>query len=202
MTLERPAAVKRLLFALTLAALLACAALAQTAQPDSKKAPAQAEAPKREELKVIPDEVFNQELKDLEGRSFFLSNYRGQVFVINVWASWCGPCRYEIPELKKAYKKFSGRGVEFIGLTVDNPQTDAEQVRTYLKVMKINYKLGWINGPTLDKLVAGRLAIPQTFVVAADGRIVWHVVGFVGRDKEQQLLGDNIEKALNPAPAQ
>ncbi|MDQ3746498.1 MAG: TlpA family protein disulfide reductase [Acidobacteriota bacterium] len=153
-------------------------------------------------MKAIPDEVFNQELKDLDGRSFFLSNYRGQVFVINIWATWCGPCRYEIPELKKVYKKYSGRGVEFIGLTVDNPQTDAEQVWAYLKVMKINYKLGWIDGPTLDKLLAGRLAIPQTFVVAADGRIVWHVVGFVGRDKEQQLLGDSLEKALNPTPAQ
>src|SRR5687768_6216688 len=60
-----------------------------------------APAVKAEPLQVVPDEIFNRELKDLDGRSFFLSNYRGRVFVINFWATWCGPCRLEIPELNK-----------------------------------------------------------------------------------------------------
>lgn len=194
---------KRLLFALTLAALLPCAALPRARQQsDSQKPPAQAAAPKREPLKAIPDEVFNQELKDLDGRSFFLSNYRGQVFVINVWASWCGPCRLEIPELEKVYEKYSARGVKFVGLTVENPETDAKQVRAYLAQVKVTYKLGWFRPPTTTNLLGDNPSIPQTFVVAADGRIVAHLKGFMGRDKEQHWLGDNIEKALNPAPAQ
>ena len=194
---------KRLLFALTLAALLPCAALTRARQQsDSKKPPAQAAAPKREPPKAIPDEVFNRELRDLDGRSFFLSNYRGQVFVINVWATWCGPCRMQIPEMNKLYEQYSRRGVEFVGLSTENPKTDAKAVRELASELKVKYKLGWIDGETAKALLADRPSIPQTFVVAADGRIVMRLVGFMGQGKGEQVLGESIEKALNPAPAQ
>jgi thiol-disulfide isomerase/thioredoxin len=194
--------VKRLLFALTLAALLQCATHAQAQQPDAKKTPAPAQTTKREELKAVPDEVFNHELKDLDGRNFFLSNYRGQVFVINVWATWCGPCRTQIPEMNKLYEQYSRRGVEFVGLSTENPKTDAKAVRKLATELKVKYKLGWIDGETAKALLADRPSIPQTFVVAADGRIVMRLVGFMGQGRGERVLGDSIEKALNPAPAQ
>lgn len=194
---------KRFLFAATLAALLPCAALTQTRQlPDAKSPPAQRQTTKHEELKSIPDEVFNRELKDLDGQSFFLSNYRGRAFVINVWASWCGPCRMQIPEMNKLYERYSRRGVEFVGLSTENPRTDAESVRALASELKVRYKLGWVDAETTTLLLADRPSIPHTFVVAADGRIVMHLIGFVRGDKAEQMLGDGIEKALNPAPAQ
>jgi thiol-disulfide isomerase/thioredoxin len=208
--LERLAAVKRLLFALTLAALLQCAAHAQAQQPDAKKTPAQPPTtkreelkaiPKREPLKAIPDEVSNHELRDLDGQSLYLSNYRGRPFVLNVWATWCGPCVRQIPDLNKLYEEYSKQGVEFVGLATEDPKADAEHVRASARELKIKYKLGWIDAETAKALLTDRPSIPHTFVVAADGRIVTHLIGF-NPNEGQRMLRDGIEKALNPAPAQ
>lgn len=150
-------------------------------------------------LEVIPEEVFNHELKDLEGRSFYLSNYRGQVFVINLWASWCGPCRMEIPELNRIYKEYRGRGVEFVGLTSEDPKASAEDVKEFVSKFKMKYKLGFLDSEAGRRLLNGRPAIPQTFVVAADGRVVTVFFGYSSR--EPAVLRENIEKALNPGTA-
>jgi peroxiredoxin len=192
--------VKRLLFALTLAALLQCAASAQAQQPSAPKTPAPPQTTKREELKAVPDEVFNHELKDLDGRSFFLSNYRGQVFVLVVWASWCAPCRTQVAELNKLYEDYSKRGVRFVGLTPESPTEDAKAVRDALDSLKVAYRIGWGDESTIKALLVGNNAIPQTFVVAPDGHVVKI---FVGNSKAaSQILRDSIEKTLNPAPTQ
>jgi len=150
-------------------------------------------------LEVIPEEIFDSELKDLDGGSFFLSNYRGQVFVINVWASWCSPCRAEIPELKRIYKDYRGRGVEFVGLTTEDPKESAEAVRKFVAELKMDYKLGFIGRESLEPLLNGRPSIPQTFIVAADGRVVRQFLGY--SNYIPPLVRKGIEEALNPAPA-
>ena len=156
---------------------------------------------KVEPAQFVPEDIFNRELKDLDGRSFFLSNYRGRVFVINFWATWCGPCRLEIPELNKAREEYAARGVEFVGLTTENPQLDAERVRDFAREFKVGHKLGWADAETAGALMTGT-AIPQTLVVAADGRVVIRFRGY--SDKiVPRMLRDGIEKALGlpPAPA-
>jgi thiol-disulfide isomerase/thioredoxin len=154
---------------------------------------------KVEPAQFVPEDVFNRELKDLDGRSFFLSNYRGRVFVVNFWATWCGPCRLEIPELNKVREEYAARGVEFVGLTTENPQLDAERVRDFAREFKVEHKLGWADAETALALMSGT-AIPQTLVIAADGRVVIRFRGY--SDKiVPRLLRDGIEKALNPPPA-
>ncbi|HEX6185795.1 MAG TPA: TlpA disulfide reductase family protein [Pyrinomonadaceae bacterium] len=153
---------------------------------------------KVEPAQFIPEDIFNRELKDLDGRSFSLADYRGRVFVINFWATWCGPCRLEIPELNKARAEYAARGVEFVGLTTENPQLDAERVRDFAREFKMEYKVGWADAETAGALKMGS-AIPQTLVVAADGRIVTRFRGY--NDKiVPRMLRDGIEKALNPSP--
>src|SRR5687768_17344541 len=149
-----------------------------------------------EPFRVVPDEVFNAELKDLDGASFFLSNYRGRVFVLNVWATWCGPCRLEIPELNKLHKEYTARGVEFVGLTTEDPVAEAARVRTFAREFGMKYKLGWGDGKTLQALLAGNYSIPQTFVVAADGRVVTRFRGY--SNVLPELMRRSIEKALDP----
>ncbi|HVF67855.1 MAG TPA: TlpA disulfide reductase family protein [Pyrinomonadaceae bacterium] len=195
---------KKLLVALALC-LLPAAARAQgpQQQPAPQNEPAKTtpwRAPQNasarpKPLEVIPEEVFDSELKDLDARSFFLSNYRGQVFVINLWATWCGPCRMMIPELNRIYKDYRGRGVEFVGLTAGDSEADAQAVRQAAAVLEVKYKLGWVDAETAKRLMYGRPSIPQTFVVAPDGHVVTHVLGYSNRIPA--VVRKSIEEALN-----
>lgn len=197
---------KKFLPALALC-LLPAAARAQEPrqQPATQNEPAKTtpwrapQSARPKPLEVIPAEVFDSELKDLDGGSFFLSNYRGQVFVINVWASWCSPCRAEIPELKRIHKDYRGRGVEFVGLTTEDPKEGAEAVRKFVAELKMDYKLGFIDSEAAQRLLNGRPSIPQTFIVAADGRVVKQFLGY--SNYIPPLVRKGIEEALNPAPA-
>lgn len=192
---------RQFLFTLVAALLLLCPAHAQTPQSDSTKVNAQPPAPNSEPLKAMPDEVFNRELKGLDGQSFFLSNYRGQAFVLNIWASWCGPCRMQIPELNKLYEDYSKRGVAFVGLTTEDPTDDARAVRAFVRKSQMRYKNGWIDEETAKTLLTGKSpSIPQTYLVAADGRVVVHFVGF--SKTALQTLGNGLEKTLSPDPSQ
>ena len=190
---------------LTLAACaLTATALAQQPQQPRAPAPPPAQAPAapavaaKPEPQVIADETFDHELKDIEGQSFRLSGFRGRVFVVNLWATWCGPCRMEIPELNRLHEEFSERGVEFVGLTTEDPETDAEAVRAFAKQFAVRYKLGWADHETAAALMAGRSVIPQTLVVATDGHIAARFRGYSPR--LPPVIRAAIEKALEPAP--
>ena len=192
-------------FVLSLAACALAATAARAQPPPQQPGPPPAEGPvvaapvaRREPLKVIPDELFDRELKDIDGRSFQLSGFRGRVFVVNLWATWCGPCRSEIPELNKLREEFRGRGVEFVGLTTEDPETDAEKVRAFAAEFGMRYRLGFADRETAVALMSGRHAIPQTLVVGPDGRVVVHFRGYSPR--LPPLIRGAIEKALDPAP--
>ena len=85
--------------------------------PEPMNANASAPAPAPAELTDLPPAVSVVPLKDVKGESFKLADFFGKVAVINLWATWCGPCRREIPELVKLNKEFHSRGVEMIGLS-------------------------------------------------------------------------------------
>lgn len=184
----------------------AAGALAQTppAEPTApqvvaaEKGPAAKAKPvRRERGKLIPDEIFAAELIDLYDVTFTLGEYRGRVFVLNFWASWCGPCRAEIPELNKLREEFGPRGVEFVGLTTENPGAASEKVREFVNRFGMTYKVGWADPDVFAALIT-RSAIPQTLVVAADGRVAARFVGY--SKKVLPTLRASIEEALEPPP--
>lgn len=198
-----------LLFAFALCLLAPHARAQQSAPPPS--APSQqpprvtvtsqpaAPVVKLEPAKVIDEKLFAREQREIGGRVFRLSEYRGRVFVINIWATWCGPCWLEIPGFNKLYEDYKARGVEFVGLTNNDPTNDADKVESAARELKMKYRLAWLDYDTATALMGTRHVIPQTFVVGADGRVVLHIRGYNPRVPE--MVRAAVWQALNPPPA-
>lgn len=162
--------------------------------PSAKTAPAAPAAPGV--LTTLPANVVDAELKAVNGEPIKLSSYAGKVLVVNLWATWCGPCRLEIPELVKLYKEFRGQGLEVVGLSTENPDASAEGVRRFVQDYDVNYRVGWATADVALTLMQGRDAIPQSFVIGRDGRVVKRFVGF-NQSSTPVLMKEAIQEALN-----
>jgi len=147
------------------------------------------------ELSVLPDDIANRELRSIDEGTFRLADFRGKVVVVNIWATWCGPCRREVPDYEKVRKEFAGKAVEFIGLTTEDPRTASEKVKKFARDFNFGFRLGWADRETAQMLMNGRRAIPQTLVIAADGRIVSHWNGYGSQSRSR--LRDTIDHALS-----
>jgi thiol-disulfide isomerase/thioredoxin len=147
------------------------------------------------ELRFLPDRILDREIKMLDNSSFRLANFQGKVLVINLWASWCGPCRREVPEYEKVRKAYVGRNVEFIGLTTEDPRTSSDRVNRFLRDITFGFRLGWADREIARTLMNGRNAIPQTLVIDAEGRVVSHWTGYEPGQSGNRLK-QTIEGAL------
>ncbi len=145
---------------------------------------------------TLPATVLDAELKAVNGAPIKLANYSGKVLVINLWATWCGPCRSEIPELVKLYREFRPQGLEIVGLSTENPETSAEGVRQFVSDYSINYRVGWATADVALALMNNRNAIPQSFVISRDGRVLTRFVGFNASETPLKLR-KAVEEALN-----
>ncbi|MDT7690454.1 MAG: hypothetical protein QOJ70_405 [Acidobacteriota bacterium] len=145
------------------------------------------------QLEAVPPLVWDSEIQAVDGASFKLSDYKDKVVVLDVWATWCGPCRLEIPHLVDMSNEYAGKGVVVIGLTTESPQTDSEKVRDFAREMKINYKLGYARADVAQTMMNGNYSIPQTFVIAPGGRIVTKFRGF--SDRIPDMIRTAIDKA-------
>src|SRR6185369_15056864 len=130
-----------------------------------------------------------------KGANFRLADFHGKVIVINLWASWCGPCRREIPEYEKVRKSYEGRNVEFVALTTEDPRESADNVNKFLRQVDFGFRLGWAESEMARFLMNGRGAVPQTFVIDPNGRVVKQWSGYApGRSGDR--LTDAIDQAL------
>ncbi len=145
-------------------------------------------------LRFLPERILEREIKALDNKSFRLANFQGKVLVINLWASWCGPCRREIPEYEKVRQEYAGRNVEFIGLTTEDPRLSAERVHRFLRNNSFGFRLGWADHELARTLMRGT-AIPQTLVIDAEGKVVSHWAGFSAGQSGNRLR-QSIEGAL------
>ncbi|HKS28028.1 MAG TPA: TlpA disulfide reductase family protein [Pyrinomonadaceae bacterium] len=146
----------------------------------------------------LPASVLNTELKDIEGKTFKLSDYAGKVVIVNIWATWCGPCRKEIPDLIKVSNEYKSRGVELIGMTNEDPTEDEAVVKEFVKTQEIPYRIAWGNQSFELGLMQGNVknVVPQSFVITGDGRVVLHLTGF-NEATTPQRLRQGIEQALS-----
>ncbi|HVG23935.1 MAG TPA: TlpA disulfide reductase family protein [Thermoanaerobaculia bacterium] len=164
---------------------------AQPAQTTST-APAQtaSTAPAEEELgpgSVMPAYAS----KNLDGSAFDLAAHRDKVVLLNVWATWCGPCRFEIPELQRIHDTYAARGFEVVGVSVD--ESEAKEVRAFVDEQKVKYPIVHDVEQKLPALLNVSV-LPTSVLVGRDGKIVWKKVGAILEGDQE--LKSAIEKAL------
>jgi thiol-disulfide isomerase/thioredoxin len=148
-------------------------------------------------LSALPRLVLDAENPAVRGAApIKLADYSGKVLLVNLWATWCAPCRIETPELVKLHKEFQSRGVELIGLSTEDPKASAESVIQFVKDYEVDYQIGWATREVSRTLMQGKTAIPQSFIVARDGRIVRRFIGFNPQTTPPQLK-QALEEALN-----
>jgi thiol-disulfide isomerase/thioredoxin len=147
------------------------------------------------QLLFLPEGLRERQINTLDSGSFRFADFQGKVVVINLWASWCGPCRREVPEYEKVRKAYAGRDVEFIGLTTEDPRTSSDRVKNFLRDISFGFRLGWADRETASTLMNGKNSIPQTLVIDADGRIVNHWSGYSPRQSGNKLK-QTIDQAL------
>jgi thiol-disulfide isomerase/thioredoxin len=120
-----------------------------------------------------PDPAPDFKAKDLDGKDISLEAYKGKVILLNFWASWCGPCRAEIPGLIDLQNKYKDR-LQIIGLVVDDD--DENEIRNVMKSEAINYPVAFTT-PQVRMDYGGIAALPTVFVINPAGRVVQKHVG-------------------------
>lgn len=121
-------------------------------------------------------------LKDKDGNTVTLESLKGKVVVLNFWATWCAPCRAEIPDFKNVYTKYKDKGVEIIGVSLD--QKGWKVIRPFLKKWDINYPV-LLGGAKIAQAYGNVRSIPTTYIIDRDGMVV---DGHIGTMSEKLLI--------------
>ncbi len=154
------------------AVLAACLLLAGCASTVSRGEPAKGASRDTSARKPAPD----FELKDMNGKTIRLSEYRGQVVLLNFWATWCGPCKIEIPWFVEFQRAYKDRGFTVIGVSVDEDGWEA--VRPFLASRQVNYPVV-VSTVEVEQKYGGVEALPVSFLIDREGRIANTHVGLV-----------------------
>lgn len=124
-------------------------------------------------------------LPDSKGKIVNLADFKGKVVVVNFWATWCPPCRNEIPGFISVYNKQKSKGVEILGVSLDRNGWDV--INPFVAKMKIPYPVVLGDGSTADAW-GGIEAIPTTFLVDKSGNIVEKHVGYMSEAEFEKWL--------------
>jgi peroxiredoxin len=124
-------------------------------------------------------------LKDIEGRTLRLSDYRGKVVLLNFWATWCAPCRAEMPDLVKWQRQYKSRGLQVIGVTY--PPEELAEVRKFIKSIKLNYPVA-LGDEQTKALFDKSEILPITVVIDKEGMVREIVQGILFPDEFQQKV--------------
>ena len=110
---------------------------------------------------------------DINGKKLSLSDYRGKVVLLDFWATWCTPCRAEIPHFVDMQEKLGPQGFQVIGISMDD---EAKPVKEFYQQYRINYPLG-VGDDKLAQSFGGVLGLPVNFLIDREGRIVKKYLG-------------------------
>lgn len=128
----------------------------------------------------------NITVKDIAGKSVRLSDYKGQVVLLNFWATWCRPCRVEIPALTALYRDYKDRGFVVLGVSVDS---EVQLVKPFARVMKMNYPvLIGAGHEEFGNAFGPFVGFPTTVLVARDGKLCVRHVGIASRSELERQV--------------
>ncbi len=151
---------------------------------------------KKSEYPPLASAVAQSDMKNLDGSTSKIADRKGKVLLLNMWATWCGPCRGEMPTLVKMQNEFGPKDFEIIGLNTDDGDTK-EMVEEFSKEMNLNYTLVWADTAMQKGLlnISNFNGIPQSFVVDRDGNLRGVFRG--GGKAEVQKMEELVAKVVN-----
>lgn len=132
------------------------------------------------------------ELKDLTGKAVRLSAYRGKLVVLNFWATWCSPCRQEIPGFIDLQQKYAAEGLRVLGVAMDDPESDA--VPKFARKLRINYPV-LLDDNDVGREYVGIGPLPLTLVIGHDGRILKRISGLTSPEEMEKIS----QEVLHPS---
>ena len=138
-------------------------------------------------------------LKTVNDSIYTLSKMEDKVVLINYWATWCGPCRMEIPEFNELYNSYHEKGLEILGISVSD---NKKQLKNFAKSFTVDYPLLYGSARDLNKIMkdyGGVYAVPSTFLIGKKGSIIWKYPGAILKDYDPQTFATlvyEIEKEL------
>src|SRR5581483_542410 len=129
-------------------------------------------------------------LTSLDGKTVKLSDFRGKAVLLNFWATWCEPCKFEMPWFVDLQKKYGPQGLQVLGVAMDD--ASPKEIAQFAQKLGVNYPIV-IGKESVGDQYGGIPYLPSTFYIDREGRIVDRVFGLVGRSD----IEANIQKALH-----
>jgi len=133
-------------------------------------------------------------LESLDGKSMKLSDLRGKAVLLNFWATWCGPCKIEMPWFVELQRQYADQGFQIVGVAMDD--SSKEDIAKFAKDMGVNYPV-LIGKEAVGDAYGGVPALPETFFIGRDGKIIDRIIGLKGRAE----IEDSIRKAIDTKAA-
>jgi|SRR5579864_7953044 len=133
-------------------------------------------------------------LESLDGKSMKLSDFRGKAVLLNFWATWCSPCKIEMPWFVELQKQYGPQGLQIVGVAMDD--ASKEDIAKFAKDMGVNYPI-LIGKEAVGDQYGGVPALPETFFIGRDGKFVDKIIGLKGKGDIEEA----IKKTLNTQPA-
>lgn len=133
-------------------------------------------------------------LESLDGKNMRLSDFRGKAVLLNFWATWCGPCKIEMPWFVDLQKEYGPQGLQIVGVAMDD--SSKEDIAKFAQEMGVNYPV-LIGKEAVGDEYGGVPALPESFFIGRDGKIVDKIIGLKGKGE----IEDSIKKALDTSPA-
>lgn len=136
-------------------------------------------------------------LKDLTGADQSLAGYRGRVVVLNFWATWCEPCKKEMPDLSAIQNDYAALGVQVIGAAGD-AAADSAKVLKFIREFKVNFPV-WVGASTddMERFGVGTV-LPATVIIDKNGKVIWREIGII----KPEVLRKELDKLLLPKVAE
>ncbi len=135
----------------------------------------------------------NFTLESLDGKNMSLADFRGKAVLLNFWATWCGPCKIEMPWFVEMQNEYGPQGFQIVGVAMD--ESSKEDIAKFAKEMGVNYPV-LLGKEAVGDEYGGVPALPESFFIGRDGKIVDKIIGLRGRAE----IEDSIKKALNTQP--
>jgi len=132
-------------------------------------------------------------LESLDGKSLKLSDFRGKAVLLNFWATWCGPCKIEMPWFVELQNEYGPQGFQIVGVAMDD--SSKEDIAKFAKEMGVNYPV-LIGKESVGDAYGGVPALPESFFISRDGRILDKFIGLRGRAEVE----DAVKATLDATP--